>query len=99
MDDPKFEKSIAMVILPGDGVELLTEAGSRDIFEDVYDEMEADLVADGELLLHYDKSDVIETDRTRYLLGAAEVSEIDQNGNECSINLFTLERTIDYVIK
>ena len=45
----------------------------------------------------YDKSDVIETDRTRYLLGAAEVSEIDQNGNECSINLFTLERTIDYV--
>ena len=43
--------------------------GSRDIFEDVYDEMEADLVADGELLLHYDKSDVIETDRTRYLLG------------------------------
>ena len=97
MDDPMFEKSIAMVILPGDGVELLTEAGSRDIFEDVYDEMEADLVADGELLLHYDKSDVIETDRTRYLLGAAEFSEIDQNGNECSINLFTLERTIDYV--
>ena len=97
MDDPKFEKSIAMVILPGAGGELLTEDGSRDIFEDVYDEMEADLVADGELLLHYDKSDVIETDRTRYLLGAAEVSEIDQNGNECSINLFTLERTIDYV--
>ena len=31
------------------------------------------------------------------ILGAAEVSEIDQNGNECSINLFTLERTIDYV--
>lgn len=97
MDDPKFEKSIAMVILPGDGVELLTEAGSRDIFEDVYDEMEADLVADGELLLHYDESDVIETDGTRYLLGAAEVSEIDQNGNECSVNLFTLEHTIDYV--
>ena len=101
MDDPMFEKSIAMlhnwlmleairedhpkerivmVILPGAGGELLTEDGSRDIFEDVYD-----------------KSDVIETDRTRYLLGAAEVSEIDQNGNECSINLFTLERTIDYV--
>lgn len=60
MDDPKFEKSIAMlhnwvmleairedhpkerivmVILPGTGGELLTEAGSRDIFEDVYDEM------------------------------------------------------------
>ena len=71
MDEPKFEKSIAMlhnwvmleairedhpkerivmVILPGTGGELLTEAGSRDIFEDVYDEMEADLVADGELL-------------------------------------------------
>ena len=118
VDDPKFEKSIAMlynwvmleairedhpkerivmVFLPGAGGELLTEDGSRDIFEDVYDEMEADLVADGELLLHYDKSDVIETDRTRYLLGAAEVSEIDQNGNECGINLFTLERTIDYV--
>lgn len=98
MDDPMFEKSIAMlhnwvmleairedhpkerivmVILPGAGGKLLTEDGSRDIFEDVYDEMEAD--------------------RTRYLLGAAEVSEIDQNGNECSINLFTLERTIDYV--
>ena len=75
MDDPMFEKSIAMlhnwamleairedhpkerivmVILPGAGGELLTEDGSRDIFEDVYDEMEADLVADGELLLHYD---------------------------------------------
>ena len=68
MDDPMFEKSIAMlhnwvmleairedhpkerivmVILPGVGGELLTEDGSRDIFEDVYDEMEADLVADG----------------------------------------------------
>ena len=100
MDDSMFEKSIAMLhnwVMLEAGGELLTEAGSRDIFEDVYDEMEADLVADGELLLHYDKSDVIETDRTRYLLGAAEVSEIDQNGNECSINLFTLERTIDYV--
>lgn len=94
-DHPK--ERIVMVILPGAGGELLTEDGSRDIFEDVYDEMEADLVADGELLLHYDKSDVIETDRTRYLLGATEVSEIDQNGSECSINLFTLERTIDYV--
>ena len=76
MDDPKFEKSIVMVILPGDGVELLTEAGSRDIFEDVYDEMEADLVADGELLLHYDKSDVIETDRKRlwkdYISGSGD---------------------------
>ena len=60
-DHPK--ERIVMVILPGAGGELLTEAGSRDIFEDVYDEMEADLVADGELLLHYDKSDVIETDR------------------------------------
>ena len=59
-DHPK--ERIVMVILPGAGGELLTEAGSRDIFEDVYDEMEADLVADGELLLHYDKSDVIETD-------------------------------------
>ena len=67
MDDPMFDKSVAMlhnwvmletiredhpkerivmVILPGAGGELLTEAGSRDIFEDVYDEMEADLVAD-----------------------------------------------------
>ena len=91
------KERIVMVILPGAGGELLTEDGSRGIFEDVYDEMEADLVADGELLLHYDESDVIETDGTRYLLGAAEVSEIDQNGNECSINLFTLERTIDYV--
>lgn len=81
-DHPK--ERIVMVILPGAGGELLTEAGSRDIFEDVYDEMEADLVADGELLLHYDKSDVIETDRTRYLLGAAEVSEIDQNGNDAA---------------
>ena len=101
MDDPMFEKSIAMLhnwlMLEAIREDHLTEDGSRDIFEDVYDEMEADLVADGELLLHYDKSDVIETDRTRYLLGATEVSEIDQNGSECSINLFTLERTIDYV--
>lgn len=51
-DHPK--ERIVMVILPGAGGELLTEAGSRDIFEDVYDEMEADLVADGELILHYD---------------------------------------------
>lgn len=83
----------SLLILDDLGIERSTEYA----LEQVYDEMEADLVADGELLLHYDKSDVIETDRTRYLLGAAEVSEIDQNGNECSINLFTLERTIDYV--
>ena len=41
-DHPK--ERIVMVILPGAGGELLTEDGSRDIFEDVYDEMEADLV-------------------------------------------------------
>ena len=43
--------------------------------EDVYDEMEADLVADGELLLHLTiKSDVIETDRTLLSCwGAAEI--------------------------
>ena len=36
-DHPK--ERIVMVILPGAGGELLTEDGSRDIFEDVYDEM------------------------------------------------------------
>ncbi len=40
---------------------------------------------------------MIETDRTRYVLGGGVFSEIDQNGNYCRINLFTLERTIDYV--
>ena len=44
-DHPK--ERIVMVILPGAGGELLTEDGSRDIFEDVYDEMEADLVQMG----------------------------------------------------
>ena len=97
MDDPMFEKSIAMlhnwVML-----EAIREDHPKErIVMVILPGAGGELLGLMELLLHYDKSDVIETDRTRYLLGAAEVSEIDQNGNECSINLFTLERTIDYV--
>ena len=93
------KERIVMVIQPGAGGELMTEDESRDIFKDVYDVMRVESIADEKLFLYYNGNDVIEADGIRYLLGAVEVSGIDQDGKECNVNLFTIERSIDYVNK
>ena len=93
MDDPMFEKSIAMlhnwvmleairedhpkerivmVILPGAGGELLTEDGSRDIFEDVYDEMEAKLTCQGVFTLAKPTSALLLNQSLKWLVSARE---------------------------
>lgn len=88
---------IAMIIEPDYDGDLVTESECMDIFDGNYDELEIDFLFDDQLILRYDEDEVVELDGVRYLLGAAEVLDIDESGYECSIGMSGIENAIDYM--
>ena len=79
----------------GNGV-LTTEKGCIEFFGEKYDEMEIDFFYDERLILRYNPEEVVELDGMLYLTGAAEVLNMDEHGNECSIGLAELEDVLDF---
>lgn len=88
---------IAMLIQPDADDELVTEGECMDVFDKEYDELEVDFLFDDQLILRYDEDEVAELDGVRYLLGVAEVLDIDESGYECSIGMTDIETAIDYM--
>ena len=79
----------------GNGV-LTTETGCIECFGEDYDEMEIDFFYDERLILRYNPEEVVELDGVLYLTGAAEVLNMDEHGNECSIGLAELADVLDF---
>lgn len=59
--------------------------------------LETDVVFDDTLLIRYDEDDVLEVDGMRYLLGDAIIFEIDENGDECSIDKDTIYDAVAFM--
>lgn len=91
------DSRIVMLIHPEYDGELLTSEYSDIILSEMGDYSEVDVVFDDLILLRYDEDDVVELGGVRYLLGMAEVFEIDDDGNECSIDFETMQDASDYV--
>ena len=79
----------------GNGV-LTTETGCIEFFGEDYDEMEIDFFYDERLILRYNPEEIVELDGALYLTGAAEVLNMDEHGNECSIGLAELADVLDF---
>ncbi len=79
----------------GNGV-LTTEKGCIEFFGEDYDEMEIDFFYDERLILRYNPEEVVALDGMLYLTGAAEVLNMDEHGNECSIGLTELADVLDF---
>ncbi len=79
----------------GNGV-LTTETGCIEFFGEDYDEMEIDFFYDERLILRYNPEEVVALDGMLYLTGAAEVLNMDEHGNECSIGLAELADVLDF---
>ncbi len=79
----------------GNGV-LTTEKGCIEFFGEEYDEMEIDFFYDERLILRYNPEEVVELDGALYLTGAAEVLNMDEHGNECSIGLTEVSNVMDF---
>ena len=79
----------------GNGV-LTTEKGCIEFFGEEYDEMEIDFFYDERLILRYNPEEVVVLDGMLYLTGAAEVLNMDEHGNECSIGLTEVSNVMDF---
>lgn len=91
------DSRIVMMIHPEYEGELMTAEYSETILSDLGDYSEVEAVFDELLMLRYNEDDVVELGGVRYLLGMAEVFEIDDDGNECSIDFGTMQDASDYV--
>lgn len=90
---------IVIMLGPSRELELMTAESSEAILSALGDYSEVDVVGEAELLLRYDPAEVIEVGGDRYLAGTAEIFEIDENGNECSIDPETMYDVLNFVEK
>ena len=91
------EERLAMLLgRNGNGV-FTTEKGCIEFFGEEYDEMEIDFFYDERLILRYNPEEVVELDGVLYLMGTAEVLNMDEHGNECSIGLTEVSNVMDFV--
>ncbi len=90
------EERVALLLgRNGNGV-LTTEKGCIEFFGEDYDEMEIDFFYDERLILRYNPEEIVALDGMLYLTGAAEVLNMDEHGNECSIGLAELADVLDF---
>ena len=91
------EERIALLLgRNGNGV-FTTEKGCIEFFGEEYDEMEIGFFYDERLILRYNPEEVVKLDGVLYLTGAAEVLNMDEHGNECSIGLTEVANEMDFV--
>lgn len=100
LEDEKNEhphSRIVLMLCPDFAPELMTVEKSEEILHREGGDTEVDFLYDDALMIRYDRSAIFEVDGCRYLLGFAEVFDIDENGSECSISPETMLNAVEYV--
>ncbi|WP_418985090.1 hypothetical protein [Blautia sp.] len=87
---------IVMAINPIGVVDVFTAEECKNAIDlEVLDETNA--VMDAEVILRYNSDEVVTFGETEYLMGSAIVTEVDIDGNECSVDQRTIENVFDYI--
>lgn len=87
---------MVMTIDPTGQIDICTQDEGDDLLEDE-DSLEDFIVFDDLLILTCEASKVVELGGVRYLLGPAVIREIDDDGNDCSINAETIGNAFDFM--
>ncbi len=90
------DERIALILGRNGNSVLTTEKCCIEFFGEEYDEMEIDFFYDERLILRYNPEEVVTLDGVLYLTGAAEVLNMDEHGNECSIGLTEMSDVMDF---
>ncbi len=90
------DERIALLLGRNGNSVLTTEKCCIEFFGEEYDEMEIDFFYDERLILRYNPEEVVTLDGVMYLTGAAEVLNMDEHGNECSIGLTEMSDVMDF---
>lgn len=90
------DERIALILGRNGNSVLTTEKCCIEFFGEEYDEMEIDFFYDERLILRYNPEEVVTLDGVMYLTGAAEVLNMDEHGNECSIGLTEMSDVMDF---
>ncbi len=90
------DERIALLLGRNGNSVLTTEKCCIEFFGEEYDEMEIDFFYDERLILRYNPEEVVTLDGVLYLTGAAEVLNMDEHGNECSIGLTEMSDVMDF---
>lgn len=87
---------MVMAIDPTGAIDICTQDEGDELFEDE-DSLDDFIVFDDLLILTCESSKVVELGGTRYLLGPAVIREIDDDGNDCSVNEDTIRDAFDFM--
>lgn len=87
---------MVMTIDPTGSIDICTQEEGDELFDDG-DSLEDVMVFDDLLILTCESSRIVELDGVRYLLGTAVIREIDEDGNDCSIDDETIRDAFDYI--
>lgn len=90
------DERIALLLGRNGNSVLTIEKCCIEFFGEEYDEMEIDFFYDERLILRYNPEEVVTLDGVLYLTGAAEVLNMDEHGNECSIGLTEMSDVMDF---
>lgn len=87
---------LVMTLDPTGDLNICTQDEGDELFEDA-DSLDDFIVFNDRLILTCEASKVVELDGTSYLLGSAVIREIDDYGNDCSVNENTIRNAYDFV--
>ena len=81
---------------PSGSIDFCTEEECEEFLENWEDYTELAVVFDEALLIRYNPADVVTLGGTKYITGDFAVLEMDDNGNECSVNNETIKNFINF---
>lgn len=96
---PVNDPQVVMLIQPDFTTDVATADECEELLDELGDYSAVESVFEDTLLLRYDESDVVTLGGVRYLVGLGVIFEIDEYGNECSIDRSTIETVMDFMEK
>ena len=84
---------------PEKGTRICTEKECENLLENAEDYTAVEVVGEDELLVSFNPDDIIFLGGKRYIPGSIVVLEIDEDGNECSVNHRTINAFLEFESK
>lgn len=94
---PLYDPQVVMLIAPDSMMDVATAEECEELLDELGDYSEVESIFEDSLLIRYDADNVVTLGGVRYLLGYGVIFEIDEYGNECSIDSGTIENIMDFM--
>ena len=102
-NEPDDDRQLVLLVHPEEPCVIAAAQECWDYLDDrcgdytIYSDV--DVIFHGRIFIAYNPEDIVTLGGRRYLLGYAVVFEIDEDGNECSVNGETIRSFADYSLQ